>query len=347
MLTKWLTSDRLVEAWSYIRVHLKLFLSLQRVGLMPNQWYPSWKFFIPFTEASPIPPPPPFPGFAPIDLFGWGCAVLISAIPFFSWVSVSRIARDLKPEIWKEVFRLLPSTAFRAKRLPLPPPSPTLEPIRLDNSPVPVEVVREDGQTEAVFIGDDATPLEPPRRASSIFSNRGEGYETEEEDNDGVSATFISFEVEATESTDAPPGQWSAELQPSHPYDGRPAEERQPVYLNTLLTQLPAMFATNIFTNSLLRMLMAPYESFSLRMLARTFLLRRGQSVDHIYGIDLMDGLNFTSVVNFLGVELLQLVVSGELWAVFAGTTQFYHRSEEEWKQDEEDEQRLMGEGTE
>lgn len=206
----------------------------------------------------------------------------------------------------------------------------------MDEIPQPVDNAADDW-----YVDEPAAAIEPVRRAPSVHSTRGDGYETEDDGNDEVGPTFISFEVEATESTDAPPGHWSAELQPSHPFDGRLVEERAPVYFDTILTQLPATFATNIFTNALIRICMAPYESFSLRMLARMLRYRRGMPMDDIYELDMLDGFNTTSVVNFLAAELLHLVISGELWAVFAGLTQFFHRSEEEWKEDELEQQRL------
>lgn len=304
---------------------------------MPGRWYPSPKFFIPFTSESPIPPPPPFPGFQPVALLQWSCVVVISTIPFFSWVTMSRIARDLKPELWREVFKLIPNTAFRAQRLPPPlPTSPIHTPTATDVVPAQLDAVADDW-----YADEPTAAIEPVRRAPSVISTRGEGYETEEDGADEVGPTFISFEVEATESTDAPPGHWSAELQPSHPFDGQLMEDRAPVYFDTILTQLPATFATNIFTNALIRICMAPYESFSLRMLARTLRYRRGTPSDDIYELDIMDGFNTTSVVNFMAAELLHLVISGELWAIFAGLTQFFHRSEEEWREDELEQQRI------
>lgn len=168
-----------------------------------------------------------------------------------------------------------------------------------------------------------------------MYSTRGDDFGSDDEDNEGVSATLISFDVEPTESDNAPPGLWSAELRPSSSPDSRSNGAAPPVYLDTLLTQLPALIASHIFTDAITRALVAPYEATALRLVARMYRLRQGLSCWDIYNANMLSGITSTSLVNFLGTELLYLTLSGEVWAVFTGIAQWFHMTEEEWKEDE------------
>ncbi|EHK27211.1 uncharacterized protein TRIVIDRAFT_188113 [Trichoderma virens Gv29-8] len=181
----------------------------------------------------------------------------------------------------------------------------------------------------------DAGSMEVVRRPS-IFSARGDDYGSDEEDNDVIRATLISFDVEATESTDAPQGLWSAELRPSVANtDSRGSVSSLPTYLDTLLTQIPALLASHMLSNSVTRLLMTPYDAAALRLVAQAFCLRNGLSYEDICDTNLLSGCTWTSIMNYLGTEFLHLFLTTEIWAVFTGLSQYYHFTEEEWAAEE------------
>ncbi|QUC22455.1 uncharacterized protein UV8b_06696 [Ustilaginoidea virens] len=346
------------KVWPYVKVHLELYVALQRLGIISSSmWFPHPSFFIPFTEASPIPAPPLPLDYTVPSLFAWLGGALVSSAPFLAWVMTQRMIRDWRPAVWSQIYRRLPNTVFHRKRLPPPPPipppppppppPPTLSTTYLD----PAEAVdpNDDGRTstgnnEATGVGpaegaigaDQAStspPTEHSRRPSGL-SARGDDYPSDDEDHDGVSATLISFDVEASESQDAPSGLWSAELRPSAGPDSRSGHggNQEPVYMDTLLTHLPALIASHLFADSLTRIIMAPYEATALRLVARMFRARAGLPSSDIVDANFLSGLTATSLINFFGTELLHVTLASECWAIFSFLSQWFHMTEEEWK---------------
>jgi hypothetical protein len=80
------------------------------------------------------------------------------------------------------------------------------------------------------------------------------------------------------------------------------------------------------------RLLLAPYEATALRLIACTFRLRQGLPCWDIYNVSMLSGLTSTALINFLGTELLHLILAGEVWAIFTCVAQWFHVTEEEWK---------------
>ncbi|KYK61546.1 hypothetical protein DCS_02688 [Drechmeria coniospora] len=342
---------------------------------------PSPKFFIPFTDESPIPAPPLPEDFTVPSILRWAGDLSMSAAPFLVWAMTRRMGRDWRLQIWDQMFKRLPSTSFLGKKTtltpatlssPLPPPpstaphnlnnvvelanweeppgvqygrslltepgyTPTTEPesTNQDDPTSRHDVTVQVDSTTQVDSTEQPSPVEAIRRPS-IFSTRGDDYATDDDENEGVTATLISFDVEATESNEAPAGLWSAELRPSAAPDTRPNSSITPEYLDTLLTRLPALVGVQLFTNAALRILMVPYEATALRLVSRTWLLRQGIGCDAMRCANLFSGLSLTSVVNLIGCEMLHLVLCGEVWALFTAISDWFHMTEDEWKAEEE-----------
>lgn len=250
-----------------------------------------------------------------------------------------RMMRDWRRQLWHQIFSRLPNT----RRLFPPPPPPPPPPVnQTHEEPTPRTELNHDRapnhegsppQTVDNHVPGDHGPVGAVRRAST-FSARGDEYISDEDENEGLTATLISFDVEATETTEAPAGLWSAELRPSANPDTRGSiSGRGPMYQDTLLTQLPALVASHIFTDAVLRLLIAPYEATALRLVARTIRLRQGLPCTDIFGVNLLNGLSRTLVTNFLGIQFFHLVLSGEVWATFTTVSQYFHMTQEEWEQ--------------
>jgi hypothetical protein len=169
-------------------------------------------------------------------------------------------------------------------------------------------------------------------RRQSTFSTRGDEYVSDDEETEVVSATLISFDVEATESTDTPPGVWSAELRPN-PVDGRAQQGQEPIYRENSLTRLPAVLATDILTALPARILTGPSEAILWRYFVRSYLSHRGIGLEGIYGLSFIDSVSWTAMSNFLGLELIHLFLESEIWAMMTQLAQSYLISEEEWNE--------------
>ncbi|KAG6321128.1 hypothetical protein E4U22_002411 [Claviceps purpurea] len=364
-------AGRIVQkAMFYLKAHVQVFIILQRLGFISaNIWFPGPSFFIPFTEASPIAAPPPPGDYTIPSLLSWLGGALISSTPFLVFVMTQRVMRDVRSQIWAQIYRRLPNTSFHRKPIlppppppalpspppPPPPPPPPAHTIASSStaSPDPSNATSESERQEpespdrSLFNGNnifrdntEAGPSSQPSQDTpgreSVLSARGDEYPTDDEENEGVSATLISFDVEASESHDAPPGLWSAELRPSAGPDTR-SPKQQPVYMDTLLTRLPSLIATHLLTNSATRILLAPYEATALRLVARMSCLSQGLPCVDIFTDGLLRGMTRTWLVNFLGTELLNVALCSEVWAVFALIFQRHHMTEEEWKDEEEE----------
>ncbi|KOS19100.1 hypothetical protein ESCO_000507 [Escovopsis weberi] len=317
------------EARSYLEIHLELFVAMQRLGLISrSQWLPRPSFFIPFTSSSPIIRPPPLHGFDLQSIAQWCGGLLISTTPFLVWFMTQRLIKDWRPQIWRKINSRLPTTDYLGKLIPPSLRSPRLQPAA---APCPVE---DHALPPPATDGDPANGAGPAEitRRPSIVSHRDDDYASDEE-MDGIRATLISFDVEATESSaDAPQGLWSAELRPSVTHDSRLAMGASPVYCDMLLTQIPVLIAARIFADTATRVLIAPYEGTSLRLIARACRRRAGLACWDILPINVLAGMNWTLAINYLGVELLQLVLSSGVWAVGTVVSERYHMSEEEFK---------------
>ncbi|VUC24649.1 unnamed protein product [Clonostachys rosea] len=332
------------EAWYYVIDHLQLYASFQRLGLISStQLLPSWRYFIPFTDDSPMQCPPPLEDLTPQSLLQWVGGVLVSVTPFLLWTITQRLARDWKPIIWRRIIERLPNTMTYGRGIgPLPAlssPTPVAVEVEIEQEP-PEQDPSPDENGPAMDsdqIPQSSRRNEPDRRQSVHSAGVVEEFASDDDDHEVVSATLISFDVEATDATDVPQGLWSAELRPSTGPDIRMLSGT-PIYLSTMLTKLPALMAANIFNDQLIRLMIAPYEAMALRLSARAFCIGHGLPCDDIFSVHPLRGLNVTWLVNFLGFELLHLMLSGEVWSLFAYLSQSFHKSEDEWKEWKENE---------
>ncbi|KAF6804727.1 hypothetical protein CMUS01_14784 [Colletotrichum musicola] len=330
---------------SYIRVHLQLYVFLQRLDIIPpNQWLPSPSFFVPGSPSSPIAAPDLPEDLSVPSLAKYAGAWCINAIPFVSFVVWGQIWTEITGHLWQEFYGRLPNTVHHRK---LPPAAPPAVPITETQEPelgpeVPLEVEQQQAEPRSetpieevpediVPEANDAAPVQAVRRPSA-FSSRGDDYGSDDEEDGGVSATLISFDVEATDSTDAPPGLWSAELRPSTGPEGPGYGHASVQYTDTMLTRLPACLASDIFTVIAGYVLVSPYEALALRLVARSYRHRMGLPAFDIHEVNIFSGMTMRGFTNFLGLEFMHLVIAGELWALVTGLSMWFHLTEEEWK---------------
>ncbi|GAB1314190.1 ER-bound oxygenase mpaB/mpaB'/Rubber oxygenase catalytic domain-containing protein [Madurella fahalii] len=321
---------------TYIRLHLAVYTFFQRTGIIPfSSLLPSWRFFIPGTSASPIPLPPAPTSLCPRGLLRWLSAFAVGLAPFAGFYLYTKVYSLITRTLRFKIYGLLPRPYNANKRKQLREATPPL-----GMADIPIEF-RADETLEML----DPLPTPPPSsdiptrvRRQSTVSLRGAGTNTntaatttagpisghvatgsddfasDDEEAELVSATLISFDVEATEPTpdahhqhpsastaaDNPnhnnnngssnnnsntPNLWSAELRPnladsSRPSGGSPSDGPEtPVYRENALTRLPAVLATDVLAITPARLLMTPFAGAVWLRLARPYMARMGLSL--------------------------------------------------------------------
>ncbi|KAK7911379.1 hypothetical protein PG985_013860 [Apiospora marii] len=204
-------------------------------------------------------------------------------------------------------------------------------------------------------------------------------YGTDEEDTDMINPTLISFDVDTSETTEPPAGVWSAELRPSYsngqPSGGGGGGGGNPdnrsswasssggngldkkLYMVTPLTLLPTTLAADNLCRFLVNVACSPIEALTLRAMARGF-IQNGRAlaqldlisssaaaaaatagVDLLLPLNLRDFLSWRRLGSALALNMLQLLVSAEIWTFMTVASQSFHVSEEVWREMREEEE--------
>jgi hypothetical protein len=305
-------------------------------------------------------------------------AVALGVAPFAGFYLYTKMYSLITRTLRFNIYRLLPRPYNANRRRPLRETTP----VQL-GADIPVEL-----RTDEII--DSTTPIDTPwhpgsaiPRRQSTISLRGssnpdqpatataaavahDDFASDDEESELVSATLISFDVEATEpipdspihfdgsdptSSSSPnnnssnnnnnntPGLWSAELRPNVPSSdnggNRPAMSSgsgyEPVYRETVLTRLPAVLATDVLAITPARLLMTPLAAMVWLRLARPYMARQGMDLDLVHGLGLGGLFSWTGVVNLLGLELVLAVMHGEAWAAVMLAAERWRVGEEEW----------------
>ncbi|KAK3378424.1 hypothetical protein B0H63DRAFT_479855 [Podospora didyma] len=338
----------------YLQMHLGIYSFLQRVGLISSaQWFPSWKFFVPGSNVSPIIVPPLPLSFTRQSIGAWLTAFAMGAAPFAAyyayWKAQNWITRALRMKIHQYLPRPYNSAARRRIREALLPPPPAASPV----SPQPNGMSSEeqprnggdmnrDDSTLRIREGrtqSDGVPPAGALRRQSTISARGDDFGSDDEEGDVISATLISFDVEATESTDATPGVWSAELRPNVSENSKPGTGWVPLYRENALTLLPSIMGAHTLAKFPARILTAPLQCLAWTGIAVNYLARGdGCAVDAFF--DLGFGPPFFSwqrLVNIVGVELIHFIFEVEASTWTSAVSYKYLYTEEGWIKREEE----------
>ncbi|KAJ2899978.1 hypothetical protein MKZ38_002697 [Zalerion maritima] len=356
----------------FMWLHNRAFMAMQRAGIFSaTKFFPGIKFYIPFTMSSPIGPvsflPEAFTGPA---VARWAMQVGMAIAPAALYIGHEWLAEDLYRRLFSHILDRLPKPVGIIKEpsvwpveraadiaLPPPPPNPSpggpLAPIRTQDR---TERVRRASIVSAghrnVYPHPDQENQPPPpgtplpggiSRRQSGFSNRGgmpigmDEYVSEDEENfnngDMMNATLISFDVE---STDTPPGVWTAELRPNPPTgpDGRALtskDDEEPKYRISTLTFMPVRLMTHVFASIGTRILTTPVETTWLRLMAWSYRQRWGMSTADLHGVNFLGGWTTRMLANCMQMEVTQLSICSELAAMLILVAMVHTMSEEEW----------------
>jgi hypothetical protein len=385
-----LTASRLRFGLAWSQFHFHIFLTMQRLGLLPDSpWLPSWKFFIPFSSESLLVAPPPIQTLSPGFILGWINQLAFNLAPYAAFFLFGRVWNTVHILIWPHILKQLPKPS-KSEQYPVlrsverrptltedqwqtVPESPTLgaadreirhgRNLEQDIPTLQALEGQSAGSAEGGSSSGGGIPLGTLRRQST-FSSRGGAtggsgngnggdadYGTDEEDADMVNPTLISFDVD-TESTEQPAGVWSAELRPSFGNgggdaggggreSGSPNHREEPMYVVNPLTSLPSVLAADILTNFVTYILCAPGDAWAIRYAARTFAQHRGLATTGMFAasVGLRGGMSWRGAGNLIGLEVVRLLVSGEVWALISGLSQWLHVTEDEWREFHKEEQ--------
>lgn len=408
-----MSSTALKWAFTYVQAMLKVWIFLSRTSLLPassSSWFPNWKYFIPFTSSSIIPPCPLPTTLTSRSVASWLGSVALGLAPVLGlWFSEGLV--DWVREFFYEViYDLLPNTSG-------PEISPILSNAILHRAPTnaddpaqsqtPSGPVPPSNAAEAVPVRagggfDGATPGEgnawevpqtasapnppaadpdaPPRERSQSPparngragrpdtrrrpSHRPQASQTadtddfsdeDEDSNEIVSATLISFDVENNpenpdpNDANVPQGLWSAELRPNPgnesqgggggaggagDRDGDDRPRRSPrLYRDNDLTRLPATLAADMLARRAASLLLAPMEAMVLRYIAECWCRPRGLSTAS------RGGFSRGVMLNLLAVEIVHFLFDADLWASISMISNEFVVSPAEWEKLQKEEQ--------
>ncbi|KAI1375147.1 hypothetical protein F4677DRAFT_423277 [Hypoxylon crocopeplum] len=333
-------------ALEYVRFHLHLFLTMQRLDLIPaSHWLPDLKFFIPFSSSSPFPPPPPLESLDVPSVLAWAGKLAANLAPYATFYVAGHIWQKVCSLVRSRIRKRLPRPWFSLppnNRIPPPTSSSQRQPI--PESPTLGAADREirhqnpeaDAPTELALDGQpglEPIPVGSIRRRGTFSSRGGEDYATDEEDAEMVNPTLISFDVDTSESTEPPTGVWSAELRPSFAGDSRQQAKEAPIYIVNPLTSLPSTFASDVLAEFVTNIILMPLDSHAIPTVARALARRRGLPFDGICDGSFLGGLTWRGVINIIELDVVRFLISAEVWALTTVLSQWLHVTEEEWKE--------------
>lgn len=330
---------------AYVNTHLAAYIFFQRSGILPGFRLPSPLFFLPFTSSSPIAAPAPPADLSISSILTWLGAAAVNAGPIILLALWRKLYSRVVARLGMRIFLSLPNINLIVE----PQITPDLLPdpaslFRSSDQPAPGQVPDEGPGTQPSDVLIEDAPAQPPTggassRRPSAFSGRADDYGSEEEDNGAISGTLISFDVEATESTDAPPPQsaqgiWSAELRPTPATDARSPGGQPAVYLRNTLTKQPLVHAAKVLSRLAACLLLSPLEAAAHRALAVSYCAVLGLPSGHVWEpLRLLTAMSWRWVTNFLAVELVHLSLQTDLWAGVALLGRWYHLTPEEWSE--------------
>ncbi|KAI1117215.1 hypothetical protein F5Y14DRAFT_439339 [Nemania sp. NC0429] len=332
----------------HVRFHLQIFVAMQRLDLIPgSRWFPSLNFFVPFSSSSPFIAPPPLGSPGAQSLPEWAGAIAVSLAPYASYYLLVSTWDFLSYFIRRQIHKSLPhphpwpnsTTNLRALVPATAPQRPSFsESPTLGEADRDIRHTTQDPEVHADPLTFDegageSLPTGTLRRRGTFSSRGGDDYATDEEDPDMVNPTLISFDVDTSESTEPPPGIWSAELRPSNSGDFGTHQKEAPRYVVNTLTRLPSILAGDILTSSLTHILLTPFDILAFRGIARAFSLKFNLPIDRMLEVHLADGLVTRMMMNLFYAEVLKFVVSFGTWAVITTMSQRYHLTDEQWEE--------------
>ena len=330
-----------------------IFMAMQRLGIFSAwQFFPTLAFYIPFAASSPLAPVRLPECFTLGEIVSFIGRVALAAAPTLLYFLHESISNELRVQLFDHIMHYLPKPTGKPKEAAVHPARPSVPP---PNAFAPVSLmlqqtdqsndvesnVHTDNSSDDQSLPHPDQENHPPpnhphsqhrRRESDLAMSNMEEYISDDEDNgEMVNTTLISFDVEATESADTPPGVWSAELRPNPAGDGRTPTKEEPKYRVSPLTLMPSRLVGHIFAQTSARILTLPLEMLWVRMMARSYRTRFGWPTADMHGPGLFSGVTMSMVANYCATEMVHLCLCSEIAVGLTGVALANTISEEEW----------------
>lgn len=105
-------SRALKWGFAYVQTSLKIWIFLQRTHLLPapaSPWLPSWRYFIPFSSSSVIPPCPLPSSLSIGSMAAWLGSVALNMTPILAFWAVNGIWLIVGDVFYEEIYDMLPN----------------------------------------------------------------------------------------------------------------------------------------------------------------------------------------------------------------------------------------------
>jgi hypothetical protein len=291
-----LISCRLVNVQKYVKLHVRMFSLLQQLHLIsarrifPNPWS-----FIPQTATSPIQLPALPRSMTRASLIAWSTGIFISLAPLVSVAAYHWLWGKVSNSLYRPLYEHMPKPVGDDPKW-----NRNIEKLWSEDE----DITNERSQTAASQ--HDAT------------LRRLEGL-PDEEDEEIVQPTLVSFDVEPSEMQ-ASGNDYSAELRNMNSEQ----EHSEPVTFRvTFLTVLPPVFASELMSRVITNVILLPVEMVMVKIVAAGF----------TGGKIVFERPNSRLLGNLLAAHAVEFVVGSVIWAMFSGLASFMRlsgRAEEE-----------------
>lgn len=183
-------SRALKWGFAYVQTSLKIWIFLQRTHLLPaseSPWLPSWRYFIPFTRSSVIPPCPLPSSLGVGSVAGWLGSIAVSMTPILAFWAVHGFWLCAGDVLYEEIYDMLPnpsnpdqvrtpSNAYVLQRVPAEGEAEQRSGPELPGPPadgVPIHTQPGPPQDENVW-----EPSQPSDQSTPAGADRGQSPET-------------------------------------------------------------------------------------------------------------------------------------------------------------------------
>ena len=287
-----------------------MFAILQQLNLIPSsRLLPSFRSFIPFSQASPLQfAPRPSLSFSSIGL--WVAALLRTAAPMLIILAHGKFKYMVARIMYRPIYKILPRPSGDSIFSGLNIAAPSME---YDTPDRPTdERSRYRSEDEPTLRALEGLPA-LDRAETRLRQTERDQDSSDDEEEEMTHATLISFDVEATDVVESSLGTWSAELRSAN--EPKPSQDLK--YRVTGLTMLPPIMATEGLREIAAGIIVMPLEALMVRVIGWAYRASAGLEMEDIYvwGIP--------SVGNLLAALTVQLAVTGVIWAGFTAGTQW------------------------
>ncbi len=300
-------------------LNYQMFAIIQQLNIWPSdRLLPSLRSLIPFSAYSPLRLPPLPSSLSTEALWTWATALFMNFAPLGLVLVHSTASSMLSSYIYTRVYRSLPRPVNPESLFP-----------SIIISEIPLEITEadydapdsENHDPAGTADGDSTAPhtlAAPSQHTATLQALEGRSPNrddsSDEDDHEMSQQTLITFDVEATEMTEATMGTWSAELRSAHE-----PQTKEKLYQITALTMLPPLLAAEGLSTVLVGTGLVALEALMVRAVARGYRQSAGLGAEGLFEYI---WIPWSDLINIFAVDAVELAVTGVIWAAFTISSQ-------------------------